>query len=191
MDLKSLIRTIPNHPKSGIMFRDITTLLKDPAGFRALINGLAGRYETRNITKVVGIEARGFIIGTPLAVHLGAGFVPQRKKGKLPYQTIGRDYKLEYGTDRIEMHIDAINKGDRVLVVDDLIATGGTAQAACRLIRDAGGEIVECCFVIDLPALGGRKRLEEDGDFPVHLTHALFPLTLFNVHAAYFSWDGK
>lgn len=167
MDLKSLIRTIPDHPKPGIMFRDITTLLMHPVGFRALIASLAARYRDAGIDKVVGIEARGFIIGAPLAVMLGAGFVPQRKQGKLPYRTIGRDYQLEYGVDRIEMHVDAIAKGERVLVADDLIATGGTAQAACRLIQDAGGQVVECCFIIDLPELGGRARLEADG-FEVH-----------------------
>jgi adenine phosphoribosyltransferase len=145
------------------MFRDITTLLADPEGLRSLIGQFADRYRGRGIAKVVGIEARGFIIGSPLALELGAGFIPHRKRGKLPYKTIGRDYELEYGADRIEMHVDAVRSGDRVLVVDDLIATGGTAQAACQLVEDVGGEIIECCFAIDLPDLGGRARLELAG----------------------------
>lgn len=167
MDLKSLIRTIPDHPKPGIQFRDITTLIGHPEGFHHLMALLATRYRPRHIDKVVGIEARGFIVGAPLALALGAGFVPQRKRGKLPWRTIGRDYELEYGIDRIEMHVDAIRPGDRVLLVDDLIATGGTAQAGCHLVQDAGGEIVECCFIIDLPELQGRRRLEKAG-YAVH-----------------------
>lgn len=167
MDLKSLIRTVPDHPKPGIQFRDITTLIGHPAGLRELIDTLAERYTSRRIDKVVGIEARGFIIGTPLAMALNAGFVPQRKRGKLPWRTIGRDYELEYGVDRIEMHVDAIARGERVLIVDDLIATGGTARAGCDLVKDAGGVVVECCFVIDLPELGGRARLEAAG-YAVH-----------------------
>jgi adenine phosphoribosyltransferase len=145
------------------MFRDITTLLKDPIGLRATVQELAKRYRDVKIDKVVGIESRGFIVGTPLAYELGLGFVPIRKRGKLPAETVGRDYQLEYGSDRIEIHIDAIQKGDRVLLVDDLIATGGTAEAAVGLIEDMGGEVVECCFVIDLPDIGGRARLEKLG----------------------------
>jgi adenine phosphoribosyltransferase len=163
MPIKSLIRTVPHYPKQGIMYRDITTLLKDPVGFALTISDLAKRYKGMKIDRVAGIESRGFIIGAPLALQLGVGFVPIRKAGKLPSQTIGHEYELEYGTDRIEMHVDAVSKGDSVLLVDDLIATGGTAQAACSLIEEAGGEIVECAFVIDLPYVGGRKRLEEDG----------------------------
>lgn len=162
MPIKSRIRTIPHYPKQGIMFRDITTLLKDPVGFRIMINELVNRYTGMKIDKVAGIESRGFIIGAPLAFQLGIGFVPIRKKGKLPAKTVGHDYKLEYGADRIEMHVDAVSKGEIVLVVDDLIATGGTAEAACKLIESIGGKIVECCFVIDLPDLGGRKRLEQN-----------------------------
>ena len=163
MPIKSRIRTIPHHPKQGIMFRDITTLLKDPVGFRISVHELANRYTGMNIQKVAGIESRGFIFGAPLAYLLGVGFVPIRKKGKLPAETIGHDYELEYGIDRIEMHTDAVIKGDKILLVDDLIATGGTAEAAVKLIEKMGGEIIECCFAIDLPDIGGRARLEKLG----------------------------
>lgn len=163
MPIKSRIRTVPHYPKQGIMFRDITTLLKDPVGLRATIHEFANRYTGMKIDKVVGIESRGFIIGTPLAYLLGVGFVPIRKKGKLPAQTVGQDYELEYGTDRIEIHTDAIGKGENILLVDDLIATGGTAEAAIKLIESMGGNIVECGFVIDLPELKGRERLEKLG----------------------------
>lgn len=163
MPIKSRIRTIPHYPKQGIMFRDITTLLKDPVGFRVTVNELVNRYTGAKIDKIAGIEARGFIIGAALAFQLGVGFVPIRKKGKLPAETVGHDYDLEYGADRIEMHVDAVSKGERVLLVDDLIATGGTAEAALTLIEKMGGKVMECCFVIDLPNLGGRRRLEKHG----------------------------
>ena len=163
MDLTRLIRTIPDYPKPGIMFRDITTLLKDPAGFRFAVDAIVARHRDRGITKVAGVEARGFILGGAVAHGLGAGFVPVRKKGKLPHDTMGHDYELEYGTDRVEMHLDAIGRGEQVLLVDDLIATGGTAGATITLIRQAGGVLREACFVIDLPDLGGRRRLEADG----------------------------
>ena len=163
MTIKTLIRTIPHYPKHGVMFRDITTLLKDAAGFRVTIAEFAQRYAEEKIDKVAGIESRGFIIGGALAFQLGLGFVPIRKKGKLPSATIGHDYELEYGTDRVEMHVDAIGKGEKVLLVDDLVATGGTAGAAAALIEESGGRIVECCFVIDLPGAGGRRRLEAKG----------------------------
>jgi len=163
MTIKTLIRTIPHYPKQGIMFRDITTLLKDPLGLRLMIDEIVKRYTGQKISKIAGIESRGFIIGVPVAYLLGVGFVPIRKKGKLPAETIGHDYELEYGADRIEIHVDAISKGDRVLLIDDLIATGGTAEAAATLIRKMGGDVVECCFVIDLPDIGGRKRLEQKG----------------------------
>ena len=163
MPIKSRIRTVPHYPKQGVMFRDITTLLKDPVGFRVTINELVTRYTGVRIDRVAGIEARGFIVGAALAYQLGLGFVPIRKKGKLPAETVGHDYELEYGTDRVEMHVDAVSQGERVLLVDDLIATGGTAGAACKLIESMGGKIVECCFVIDLPDLGGRARLEKHG----------------------------
>jgi len=172
MPIKSRIRTVSHYPKQGVMFRDITTLLKDPVGLRVTINELANHYSAVKIDKVAGIEARGFIIGAALAFQLGVGFVPIRKKGKLPAQTVGHDYALEYGTDRIEMHVDAVVKGERVLLVDDLIATGGTAEAAVKLIENMNGKVVECCFVIDLPDLGGRKRLENMG-------HKVFALCEF------------
>ena len=175
MPIKSRIRTVPHYPKQGVMFRDITTLLKDPVGLRVTINELVNHYSTVKIDKVAGIEARGFIIGAALAFQLGVGFVPIRKKGKLPAQTIGHDYALEYGTDRIEMHVDAVVKGERILLVDDLIATGGTAEAAVKLIENMNGKVVECCFVIDLPDLGGRKRLENMG-------HKVFALCEFEGH---------
>jgi adenine phosphoribosyltransferase len=172
MPIKSRIRTVPHYPKQGIQFRDITTLLKDPVGLRVTIDELARRYADMKIDKIAGIEARGFILGAPLAYVLGKGFIPIRKKGKLPAETIGHDYELEYGSDRIEIHTDAIQKGERVLLVDDLIATGGTAEAACTLIEKMGGKIIECCFIIDLPDIGGRARLEKHG-------HKVFALCEF------------
>ncbi len=172
MTIKSRIRTVPHYPKPGIMFRDITTLLKDPVGLRITVDELVRRYKDTHIDKIAGIESRGFILGAPLAYALGKGFVPIRKKGKLPAETIGHDYELEYGSDRIEVHTDAISKGEKVLLVDDLIATGGTAEAACKLIEKMGGQIVECSFIIDLPDVGGRKRLEKHG-------HKVFALCEF------------
>ena len=163
MSIKSHIRTIPHYPHDGIMFRDITTLLKDPIGLRTTIQEISNRYNNAEIDKVVGIESRGFIIGAPVAYQLHKGFVPIRKQNKLPAETIGRDYQLEYGSDRIEIHVDAIQPGERILLIDDLIATGGTAEAAVGLIQDMGGVVVECCFVIDLPDVGGRLRLESLG----------------------------
>jgi len=163
MSIKSKIRTIENYPITGVMFRDITTLLKDPEGLRDSINKLVDRYKDLNIDKIVAIESRGFIIGAPLAYLLNVGLVLIRKPGKLPAETIDQDYKLEYGTDRIEVHVDAIEKGEKVLIVDDLIATGGTAEATVKLVKKMRGEIIECCFVIDLPDIGGRDRLENMG----------------------------
>jgi adenine phosphoribosyltransferase len=167
LDLRSLIRTVPDFPKPGVQFRDITTLLKDAAGFRAIVDRLAATYRGRRIDKVAGIESRGFIVGAALASELRVGFVPIRKAGKLPAENFGQDYQLEYGTDRLEVHRDAVTRGERVLLVDDLIATGGTAEAALKLIAMGGGEIVGCAFVIDLPDLGGRERLERLG-YPVN-----------------------
>lgn len=175
MTLKTKIRTIPHYPKQGIMFRDITTLLKDAVGMRMMVDELVSRYKGKTIDKVAGIESRGFILGAPVAYALGVGFVPIRKKGKLPAETVGYDYELEYGVDRIEIHTDAINQGEKVLVIDDLIATGGTAEAAVHLIRKLGGDIVECAFAIDLPEIGGAKRLKKL-DVPV------FALTAFEGH---------
>lgn len=159
VDIKALIRTIPDYPKPGILFRDITTLLADPVGLRGAVDGLVWPFLTAGIDYVAGIEARGFILGGAVAHELGRGFIPIRKKGKLPSRTIGQDYSLEYGIDTIEMHADAIHQGARVLLVDDLIATGGTAEAATELIRRSGGEIVAAAFVIDLPDLGGAARV--------------------------------
>ena len=160
LDLSSLIRSIPDYPKPGIVFRDITTLLGNPRGFRRVVDELVQPYAGQRIDKVAGIEARGFILGGAVAHQLATGFVPVRKKGKLPWETIGQDYALEYGSDRVEIHADAVRKGDQVLVVDDLVATGGTALAAIRLIERAGGTVAGCSFVIDLPELGGRKAIE-------------------------------
>ncbi len=161
--IKEKIRTVPDWPKKGIMFRDITTLIKDDEAFSAVIGMLEKRYANASIDTIAGIESRGFIIGAALAARLGMGFVPIRKAGKLPAKTVSMEYELEYGRDRIEIHEDAIKKGSRVLLVDDLIATGGTALAACRLIEKLGGKIAECAFVIDLPDIGGRKKLELEG----------------------------
>ena len=163
MSIKSKIRTIENYPIDGVMFRDITTLLQDPEGLRESIDQLVNRYKDLKIDKIVAIEARGFILGAPLAYLLNIGLVLIRKPGKLPSETINQEYKLEYGSDMVEIHIDAIKKGEKVLIVDDLIATGGTAEAAVRLIQKVQGEIVECCFIIDLPDLGGSEKLEKMG----------------------------
>lgn len=161
MDLKSSIRTIPDFPKPGIMFRDITTLLKDPKAFSHTIDLLTNRYIGKDIDLVAGIESRGFILGAALAHRLNKGFVPIRKQGKLPGKKVSVEYALEYGTDKIEVHEDAIQHGQRVLLVDDLIATGGTASAACQLIEKLGGSIVECCFLVDLPDLKGKEKLSK------------------------------
>ena len=161
--IEKLIRTIPDYPKPGVLFRDITTLLGDSEGLRTAVDRLAADYAAVGVDKVAGIEARGFILGGAVAVALDAGFVPVRKQGKLPWQTIGQDYALEYGTDRVEMHTDAVARGEKVLVVDYLIATGGTAEATIRVIEQAGGAIVACAFVVDLPDLGGRRRIEALG----------------------------
>ena len=162
-DIKALIRTIEDYPKPGIKFRDITTLLGDGTGLRAAIESLSAPYRDAGVEAVAGIEARGFILGGAVADRLGTGFVPIRKKGKLPARTIGQDYELEYGVDVIEMHDDAIARGERILIVDDLIATGGTAEAAVKLIREAGGVVMGAAFVIDLPDLGGHRRLNAMG----------------------------
>ena len=162
MTIKSRIRTVPDYPKKGIMFRDITTLIKDPVGFRLVIDSLTQRYLTRDIhfDTIVGIEARGFIIGGALSYTLGKGFVPIRKAGKLPSEVEEQTYDLEYGSDKIEIHKDALNKGEKILVVDDLLATGGTALAAAALIEKVGGEIAEMAFIVNLPDVGGEKRLK-------------------------------
>lgn len=166
-DLKRYIRTIPDYPKKGVMFRDITTLMSDPHGFRASIDELMWPFLAMDIDYVVGIEARGFILGGAVAHELGRGFIPIRKKGKLPFKTIGKDYSLEYGVDRVEIHSDAIKTGDKILLIDDLIATGGTAVAATELLHESGAEIVAAAFVVDLPDLGGAKKLR-DKNIKVH-----------------------
>ena len=163
MDIKSAIRTIPDYPKPGIMFRDITTLLGHARAFRATVDQLVQPYAGMKIDKVAGLEARGFILGGAVAHQLSVGFVPIRKKGKLPHTVIGEEYDLEYGTDRVEIHIDALAKGERVLLVDDLIATGGTAFAGIKLLERAGAEVIGCSFVIDLPELGGAEKLRALG----------------------------
>ena len=159
MDLKSLIRDVPGFPKPGIVFKDITTLTKDPEGFREAVDRIVERYRDASVDVVVGIEARGFIFGGAVAYLLGAGFVPARKPGKLPAETVRAEYTLEYGTDAVEMHKDAITQGQRVLVVDDLLATGGTAAATVKLVRELGGEVVAVAFLIDLAFLKGRDKL--------------------------------
>ena len=158
--VKDYIRTIVNFPLEGIMFRDVTTLFADPRGFRMCIDQMLHPYAGQPIDKVVGLEARGFILGGAIAHQLGKGFVPVRKKGKLPGTTISQDYKLEYGEAIVEIHDDAIEAGERILVVDDLLATGGTAEAGIKLIERLGGDIIGCSFIVDLPELGGRKKLQ-------------------------------
>lgn len=174
MSIKSKIRAIPNYPKKGIMFRDITTLIKDPVGFRLVIDTLTQRYISDDIDFdiIVGIEARGFIIGGALSYTLGKGFAPIRKAGKLPADVISQEYELEYGTDKVEIHKDAFEKGTKVLLVDDLLATGGTALASAALIEKLGGIIAETAFIVNLPDVGGEKKLKEKG-------YNVFSLTVF------------
>ncbi|ABM04019.1 adenine phosphoribosyltransferase [Psychromonas ingrahamii 37] len=158
-EIKNCIKSIPDYPIPGIMFRDITSLIENGAAFSATINLLVERYKDQNISKVVGTEARGFIFGAPLAAAIGAGFVPVRKPGKLPRTTVHENYELEYGTDSLHIHSDAIKKNERVLLVDDLLATGGTAEASIKLIHRSGGIVIESAFVIELPALKGAQKL--------------------------------
>ena len=160
-DLKTSIRTIPDYPKPGIMFRDITTLLGDARAFRRAVDEMVQPWAGMKIDKVAGIEARGFIIGGAVAHQVSAGFVPIRKKGKLPHKRVSIAYSLEYGLDEMEMHEDAVRKGDRVILVDDLIATGGTAEGAVKLLRQLGAEVLAACFIIDLPDLGGAGKLRK------------------------------
>lgn len=163
--LKTLIRDVPDFPMPGILFRDVTPLLRDPAGLRQVVDAFAERYRGAGIEVVAGIESRGFIFGAPLALALGVGFVPVRKPGKLPAERITREYALEYGTNALEMHRDALREGERVLLIDDLLATGGTTRAAAELIQELGGRIAEVAFVIELASLNGRAALP---DLPVH-----------------------
>lgn len=162
IELKSLVRTIPDYPKKGILFRDITTLIENPEGFKESVERMASACRGLGITHVAGIEARGFIFGAGVAISLGVGFVPVRKSGKLPGETMGQNYALEYGVDTIEIHADVVGQGDRVLLVDDLIATGGTAIAAVNLLRRTGATVDDAAFVIDLPDLGGADKLRAE-----------------------------
>lgn len=161
--VKDYIRTIPDFPHEGIMFRDVTTLFSDPRGLRLAIDQLLEPYVGQKIDKVIGLEAPGFILGGAVAHQLGVGFVPVRKKGKLPGKTLSQDYKLEYGEATVEIHEDALEAGERVLIVDDLLATGGTAVAGIKLVEQLGAQVVSCAFVVDLPELGGRKVLTDMG----------------------------
>jgi adenine phosphoribosyltransferase len=163
LELASSIRSIPDYPKPGIIFRDITTLLGNPRAFRRAVDELVQPYAGLKIDKIAGMEARGFILGGAVAHQLSAGFVPIRKKGKLPHETVSIAYSLEYGVDEMEMHVDAVEPGQKVILVDDLIATGGTAVGAVQLLRKIGADVVSACFVIDLPDLGGRQKLEALG----------------------------
>ena len=165
--IKSKIRCVPNWPKEGIMFRDITTLIKDADGLKETIDLLYDRYKDKKIDYVVGIESRGFIFGAPLAYLFGCGFIPIRKPGKLPANTVSEEYTLEYGTDKIEIHKDAIKNGDNILIIDDLLATGGTMAAARNLVKKLGGNVVECSFIVDLVDLKGREKLKGENIYSV------------------------
>ena len=160
-DLKADIRTVPDFPKPGIMYRDITTLLADHDALKEAVTRLSDPFRDSGVTAVAGIDARGFIFGTAVAIELGVGFVPVRKAGKLPFETLEQDYALEYGTDTLQIHADAVGEGDKVLLVDDLIATGGTAGAAISLLRRAGCEVISAAFLVDLPDLGGANKIRE------------------------------
>jgi len=172
LEIKKLIRTIPDYPSPGIMYRDVTTLIGHSKGLNTAIECLTQRYRQEKLAKVAGIEARGFIFGAILAEKLGIGFVPIRKQGKLPAQTFSQDYDLEYGSGTLEIHTDAIATSEKILLVDDLLATGGTAEAAADLIQKCSGVVHECCFIIDLPDLGGSKRLKRAG-------HSVFSICEF------------
>ena len=167
MNLRDAVRTIPDYPKPGILFRDITTLLGDARAFRQAVDQLVQPWAGTKMDKVAGMEARGFILGGAVAHQLSAGFVPIRKKGKLPHTTVRIAYSLEYGLDEMEMHQDAVKPGEKVILVDDLIATGGTAEGACKLLKQIGADVVAACFVIDLPDLGGAQKIRNMG-VPVH-----------------------
>ncbi len=161
--IRDRIRTVPDWPSAGVQFRDITPLLHDPEVFRVLVDVFVRRYREKNVSLVAGIDARGFILGAVIAYELGLGFVPIRKKGKLPFTTVAEEYELEYGSATVELHADAAKAGDRVLLIDDLVATGGTMIAAARLLRRLGATVVEAAAIIDLPELGGSQRIEENG----------------------------
>ncbi len=160
MDIKKSVRSIVDWPVDGVIFRDLTTLMKDPQAFRYACDHLYQRYKDKKIDKIVGIDARGFVFGAVVAYKLGLGFIPVRKKGKLPAATISKSYELEYGSAVVEIHQDAISAGEKVVIIDDLIATGGTIEAAVNLVQQCGGEVIECAFLIELPDLMGRKRIK-------------------------------
>ena len=165
MDLKESIRSIPDWPIEGVIFRDLTTLMQNPEAYRYTCDVFYERYKDLHIDKVVGIDARGFVFGAVLAYQLNVGFVPVRKKGKLPYKTVSEQYTLEYGSNTVEMNEDAIAEGEKVVIIDDLIATGGTIEAAVKLVKKLGGDIVECAFIVELPDLKGREKIKDQKMF--------------------------
>lgn len=167
MNLKETIRSIPGWPIEGVIFRDITTLMQDPAAYKEACDVFINRYKDMKIDKVVGIDARGFVFGAVLAYHLNVGFVPVRKKGKLPFKTISASYTLEYGENTVEMHEDSIKEGEKIVIIDDLIATGGTIEAAVKLVKQLGGDIVECGFIVELPDLKGREKIKDEKIFAI------------------------
>jgi len=167
MNLKNSIRSIPGWPIEGVIFRDLTTLMQDPDAYRNACDVFYDRYKTLNIDKVVGIDARGFVFGAVLAYQLNVGFIPVRKKGKLPYNTVSEEYTLEYGKNVVEMHEDSITKGEKVVIIDDLIATGGTIEAAVKLVKKLGGDILECGFIVELPELKGRDKIKDQNIFTI------------------------
>ncbi len=167
MDLKTSIRSIPDWPIEGVIFRDLTTLMQNPEAYRNACDVFYNRYKNMNIDKVVGIDARGFVFGAVLAYQLNVGFIPVRKKGKLPHNTVSAQYTLEYGKNTVEMHADAIAKGEKVVIIDDLIATGGTIEAAVKLVKQLGGDILECGFIVELPDLKGRDKIKDQNIFTI------------------------
>ena len=167
MDLKDSIRSIPDWPIEGVIFRDLTTLMQDPEAYRNACDVFYDRYKNLNIDKVVGIDARGFVFGAVLAYQLNVGFIPVRKKGKLPYKTVSEEYTLEYGKNTVEMHEDSISQGEKVVIIDDLIATGGTIEAAVKLVKKLGGDILECGFIVELPELKGRDKIKDQNIFTI------------------------
>ena len=167
MQLKDSIRSISDWPIEGVIFRDLTTLMQDPEAYRNACDVFNNRYKDLNIDKVVGIDARGFVFGAVLAYQLNVGFVPVRKKGKLPYKTVSEHYTLEYGKNTVEMHEDAITAGEKIVIVDDLIATGGTIEAAVKLVKKLGGDILECAFIVELPDLKGREKIKDQKIFTI------------------------
>ena len=167
MNLKDSIRSIPGWPIEGVIFRDITTLMQNPEAYRSTCDVFYNRYNDMHIDKVVGIDARGFVFGAVLASQLNVGFIPVRKKGKLPHQTVSEQYTLEYGKNTVEMHADAITEGEKVVIIDDLIATGGTIEAAVKLVKKLGGDILECAFIVELPELKGRDKIKDQKIFTI------------------------